>query len=151
MINRDYTNQLRRELEAGKSRRGVPLDGATRHEHLAKLRHRASTLAPRFRRAEEARLAELERAIAAHVTSEANRVISEVSSAVADTMAPLLARSEGRVPARRPGQSAAERKLELDQALASVPALRAERQRCAEEERAAKNAARDAAKRPRHQ
>ena len=59
-------------------------------------------------------------------------------------MAPLLTRSEGRVPPRRAGQTAAERKLELDQAL---PALRAERQRCAEEEKKEKAEAKAEAKR----
>ena len=43
----------------------------------------------------------------------------------------LLQRAQGKLPEKRPDQTAAERKRELDQALASVPAWRAERKETA--------------------
>ena len=130
MLIKQLANRMRRELETGKTLKGQPLDDAMRQERLAQLRRRAATLPPRYRCAEESKLAELEKAVTAHVTAEANRVVSEVSAAMSSAMAPLIARSEGRVPPRRPGQTAAERKLELDQVL---PRLRAEHKQCAEE------------------
>jgi len=66
-----------------------------------------------------------------HVTAQCDRLIAEVQ--------PLLERAAGRIPARRPDQSAAERKLEIDQVL---PGLREERKRLVEEERQEKAAKR---------
>ena len=43
----------------------------------------------------------------------------------------LLQRAQGKIPQKRPDQTAAERKRELDVALASVPAMRAERKQMA--------------------
>ena len=52
-----------------------------------------------------------------------------------DNTAQLLQRAQGKIPEKRPEQSAAERKREIDETLKSVPALRAERKQMAALER----------------
>ena len=52
-----------------------------------------------------------------------------------DHTAQLLQRAQGKIPEKRPEQSAAERKREIDETLKSVPALRAERKQMAALER----------------
>ena len=59
---------------------------------------------------------------------------------------PLLARAEGRTPPRREGQTATERKQEIDQALVACRLLRKERKQCAAEERQERRRAADAQK-----
>ena len=59
-------------------------------------------------------------------------------SAHKPALEPLIARAEGRVPARRPDQTATERKQEIDQALLACRLLREERRMVADEERAEK-------------
>ena len=52
-----------------------------------------------------------------------------------DPLQRLEQRADGAIPVRRQGQTAAERKRELDQALGNVPAWRAERKEMAKQER----------------
>ena len=53
----------------------------------------------------------------------------------------LLTRAQGKIPQKRPDQTAAERKREIDAALANVPAMRAERKQMAALEAAERKAA----------
>ncbi len=70
--------------------------------------------------------------------------VDSVNSHVAAALEPLVARAEGRVPPRREGQTATERKQEIDQALLAGRALREERRQLVEEEKAERAAAREA-------
>ncbi len=150
MPTKTYAVQLRRELEKGCTVNGTPLSAEMCRERLAKLRRRAGTLAPRYRRDELARLNVLDVQLhaerladdvkehaemlagedAAHTTAQADRVVGELQ--------PLLERAAGRIPARSSGQTNAERKLELDQLL---PTLREERKQVAQAEAEERRAA----------
>ncbi len=146
-MGRAHANQLRHELEKGETINGTPLSAEMCSERLAKLRRRAETLAPRYRRDELARLDVLDVKLhadrlaaeaKAHTTAECDRVVEELQ--------PLLSRAAGRIPARGSGQTLAERKLELDQLL---PALREERKQLAQAEMEEKRAAAEEKKRRR--
>ncbi len=86
-------------------------------------------------------LRSLEASVKEHMdkkTEEVKDHVSKKAEEVKEHVAPLLAMAEGRVPARRDGQTAAERRRETDQALLAMRALRDERKECAKEERLAK-------------
>ena len=53
----------------------------------------------------------------------------------------MLTRAQGKIPQKRADQTAAERKCEIDAALAKVPAMRAERKQMAALEAAERKAA----------
>jgi len=130
-FSRQYASQLHRELELGKTTRGQPLTEELAQSHLAKLKRRALGMSARGRAAELARISEVERRFVGHLAATAECVNAHTTAA----LEPLIARAEGRVPARREGQSAAERKQEIDQALVASRLLREERKRLVEEER----------------
>ena len=142
MFSKQYANKLHNELRAGKTSRGQPLTEEAAKAHLAKLKQRALVMSARYRAAELARVSEVERRFVGHLAATAECVNAHTTAA----LEPLLARAEGRVPARRPDQTAAERKIELQQILAGVPLLREERKQCAEEERQERRRAADAQK-----
>jgi hypothetical protein len=111
--------------------------------HIAKLHRRMLVLPARYRRAELVRINEIERRFVTHLVTVVNTVNEHTTAA----LEPLVARSEGRIPPRREGQTATERKREIDQALLATRTLREERKALVEEERAQKAADRPAAKR----
>ena len=59
-ISKQYADNLRRELRAGRTHRGQPLTDEQRRLHITKLKRRALALSIRFRRAELARIREFE-------------------------------------------------------------------------------------------
>ena len=67
--------------------------------------------------------------------------IKAIGEATKDTTDELLTRAQGKIPQKRPDQTAAERKREIDAALANVPAMRAERKQMAALEAAERKAA----------
>ena len=93
-------------------------------------------------RVEAAVLKRNQTAILEGIAAGADRVNLHTSQQIA----PLVARAEGRVPPRRPDQTPTERKLELDQALMNMRALREERKQCIKEEKQQKEAAKTAKK-----
>ena len=74
------------------------------------------------------------RATPGRSTLAATLAVRKLNSIKADT-GELLQRARGEIPEKRSDQTPAERKRELDQALAQVPALRAERKQMATLER----------------
>ena len=151
-ISRALAQQYRREVETGRSTRGRTLSQEELQERVSKLRCRVQVMGARYRAAELARIGEVEKRFLGHLAAAAESVNAHTTAAVA----PLLARAEGRVPARRPGQTATERKQEIDQALVASRLLKEERKRLVEEEREekkrlaeAKKAERQAAKKAR--
>jgi hypothetical protein len=100
-------------------------------ERFAKLRRRNLTLLARYREQDRKTLDKLEGAFQKYLDDKTKEVKEHVTQAVA----PLVARSEGRIPPRRPGQTAAERRREIDAVLPMLRALKDERKQCAEEER----------------
>jgi len=133
-ISKQYASQLHRELELGTTKGGRPLTEEVAQGHMAKLKRRALLLSARGRATELARISEVERRFLGHLGAAAESVNAHTTAA----LEPLLARAEGRVPARREGQTATERKQELDQALVASRLLREERRQLVEEERAEK-------------
>jgi hypothetical protein len=129
---------MRQEVETGKSARGRALSEEEISQRLAKLQRRVVFLPLRFRQAELARLNEIERRFVGHLAA----VVSTVNEHTTAALEPLVARAEGRIPPRREGQTATERKQEIDQALLAGRALREERKALVEEERAQKAASR---------
>ena len=85
----------------------------------------------RFKQGELERLNELERRFLGHLAAATECVNAHTTAA----LEPLLARVEGRVPPRREGQTATERKQEIDQALVASRLLRKEREGLVQEER----------------
>ena len=67
--------------------------------------------------------------------------IKAIGEATKDTTDELLTRAQGKIPQKRADQTAAERKCEIDAALANVPAMRAERKQMAALEAAERKAA----------
>ena len=67
--------------------------------------------------------------------------IKAIGEATKDTTDELLTRAQGKIPQKRADQTAAERKCEIDAALAKVPAMRAERKQMAALEAAERKAA----------
>ena len=130
-ISREYARQLRQEAETGHTRKGVPLDDEQRLARVAKLRNRALTMSARFRSAELARINEIENRFVGHLAAAVEHVNAHTSAEIE----PIRARLEGRVPARREGQTASERKVELDLAMVG---LRHERKELVAEEKEAK-------------
>jgi hypothetical protein len=106
---------------------------------MEKLHRRMLVLPARYRRAELLRINEIERRFVTHLVTVVNTVNAHTDAA----LEPLIARAEGRVP----GQTATERKREIDQALLATRTLREERKALVEEERAEKAANMPAAKR----
>ena len=129
--------KLRRELESGHTRKGVPLDHEQVHQRVSKLRRRALTMPTRYRTAELARIEELEMRFVGHLAAAANSVKDHVDAA----LEPLLARAEGRLPPRRAGQTLSQRKAELDQVMIGLRQERSELVAAEKEEREAKRAA----------
>jgi len=134
LFAKQYYSKLHRELSTGATSRGMPLTDEAAQSHIAKLRQRAVVMGSRYRAAELARISEVERRFLGHLGAAAESVNAHTTAA----LAPLLARAEGRVPARREGQSATERKQEVDMALVASRLLREERKRLVEEERTEK-------------
>ena len=62
-VSRQYAAQLRRELESGTTKRGYPLTEELARSHLAKLKARALVMNKRYRAAELAWIAEVERSV----------------------------------------------------------------------------------------
>ena len=141
-ISRALAQQYRREVETGRSTRGRTLSQEELQERVSKLRCRVQVMGARYRAAELARIGEVEKRFLGHLAAAAESVNAHTTAAVA----PLLARAEGRVPARRPGQTATERKQEIDQALVACRLLKEERKRLVEEERQERKAERAAKK-----
>ncbi len=100
--------------------------------NIAKLKRRALVMTARYRAAELAKINEFERRFVGHLTAAVDSVNAHTSAA----LEPLLQRSAGEIPARRPGQSAAQRRREIDGILPTFRALRDERKACVAEERA---------------
>ena len=128
-FSREYARQLWQEASTGITRHGVPLDNEQRLARIAKLRRNAVTLAPRYRNAQLTKVGALEQRFVGYLTSTGNDIKSHVNTA----LEPLIARAEGRVPPRREGQTAAQRKVEIDQVMIG---LRHERTELVAEERA---------------
>ena len=99
-----------------------------RQTRITKLRRRALAMAVRYRAAELDRITKLENRFVGHLEAATGDIKNHMDSA----LAPVVARLEGRVPARREDQTAGERKLEVDQALLH---LRNERKELVAEER----------------
>ena len=127
-FSKQYASKLRNELRDGKTVRGQPLSEEQRQAHIVKLRRRVFVLPIRFQGAELARINELEVRFVGHLEATATEIKTHVDAA----LEPLIARAEGRMPPRREGQSAAQRKFELDQ---SMLAMRNERREIVAEER----------------
>ena len=122
---------IRRELESGLTRKGSPLDAEQVQERLARLSARVLALPARYRQAEQARIRALEARFLGHLAAAAEGINAHTTAA----LAPIAARLEGRVPERRAGQTATERKQEIDKALLATRLLREERKRLVQEER----------------
>jgi len=144
-ISKETALKIRRELESGHTRKGVPLDHEQVHQRVSKLRRRALTMAARYRAAELARIEELEMRFVGHLAAAANSVKDHVDAA----LEPLIARAEGRLPPRRPGQTLSQRKVELDQVMIGLRHERSQLVAAEKEEREAKRAAEPPRKRAR--
>jgi hypothetical protein len=140
VISTKRADNLRRELRTGYTARGQPLTEEQARSNIAKLKRRALVMTARYRAAELAKINEFERRFVGHLTAAVDSVNAHTTAAIG----PLVARSEGRIPARREGQTAAARKNEIDQALLAGRLLREERKLLVAEERAEKAAAREA-------
>ena len=145
-ISKELARQMRQEVATGKSARGRPLSQEEIGLRLARLHRRVLVLPARYRQAELARLSEAERRFVGHLEVAVGTINDHTTETISQAVEPLLARAEGRVPPRRPDQTATERKIELQQILAGVPLLREERRQCAEEERQERRRAADAQK-----
>ncbi len=148
-VDNSYAHRLRKELASGFTAHGAPLSAEMCSERLAKLRRRAGTLAPRYRRDELARLDVLDvklhaERLAAEGKAHTTAATTAACDRVVEELQPLLSRAAGRIPARSSGQTNTERKLELDQLL---PALREERKQVAQAEAEERRAAAEAKRR----
>ena len=98
-------------------------------------------LAPRYRTTDFAKVGLWEQRFVEMLTATVTEVNNHMSTAIHNAIDPLVARAEGRVPPRREGQTATERKQEIDAALLATRLLREERKRLVEEERTTNAAA----------
>ncbi len=139
VISTKRADNLRRELRTMQTARGQPLTEEQARSHIAKLKRRALVMTARYRAAELARISEFEQRFVGHL----NAAVDTVNAHTTAALEPLIAREDGRVPPRREGQTATQRKLEVDAALLAGRLLREERKQLVEEERAEKAAARE--------
>jgi len=142
LASKQFFSKTRRELHLNKTVCGVKLTPQMVQERFDKLEARRLTLAPRYQEAEARELASLRenfKGILAEAASSVNAHTASEVAGVHSRLDRLDTRLSGFIPERREGQTATERKSEIDEVL---PALRRERQACVEEERAAKAARR---------
>ena len=137
-----FAGQLWEEASTGFTRKGFQLDDEQRLARITKLKENAVTLAPRYRNAQLARVVPLEQRLVGLLTATVDEVNNHTTTAIYNAIDPLVARAEGRAPPRREGQTATERKHEIDATLLATRLLREERRRLVEEERVAKAEAR---------
>ena len=104
MFSKQYASKLHNELRAGKTSRGQPLTEELAQSHLVKLKRRALGMSARGRAAELVRIGQVEKRFLGHLAAAAECINAHTTAA----LEPLLARSEGRIPQRREGQTAPE-------------------------------------------
>ena len=147
MASAQYYSKIRRELHIGKTVEGTKLTPQMVQERFDKLEQRHSMLAPRYQAADAEVLSQLRekwkedltdaaRGINEHTTEEIAGVHSRLDHMQAQQER-IEARLEGKLPPRRPDQTATQRKREIDEVL---PGLRQERKELVAEERAEKAA-----------
>jgi len=137
-----YYSKIRSELHLGKTTGGAKLTPAMVRERFQKLEERHTSLAPRYQGDDADVLAILRdkfKEVFEEAAREINKHITEEVASVHTRLDNIEIRLSGSIPPRREGQTATQRKNEIDEVL---PALRRERQACVEEEKAAKAARR---------
>lgn len=130
-----YYSQLRRELRIGKTDRGIKLTAMMITERLDKLEARHADMAPRYQandREELDKLVAQWKDVIADASQDINQHTTNEIAGVHQRLDNIEARLTGEIPARREGQSASDRKRELDEIL---PRLRHERHHLVQEER----------------
>jgi len=141
-FSKQYYAKIRSELHLGKTTGGAKLTPVMVRERFLKLEERHTSLAPRYQAADAEVLAALRDKYKEALTELASCINKHTTDEVAGVHARLdniETRLSGSIPPRREGQTATQRKNEIDEVL---PALRRERQACVEEEKAAKAARR---------
>jgi hypothetical protein len=137
---KQYYAQIRRELHLGKTDGGKKLTPQMVQERFEKLEERRARLAPRYQAADAETLSKLRekwKDDLADATSEINQHTTNEVAGVHSRLDCIEARLEGKLPPRRPDQTATQRKREIDEVL---PGLRDERKQLVAEERAEKAA-----------
>jgi hypothetical protein len=140
---KQYYAQIRRELHLGKTDGGKKLTKQMVQERFEKLEERHARLAPRYQATDAETLVKLREKWKDDLADAARDINQHTTSEVAGVHSRLErieARLEGKLPPRRPDQTATQRKREIDEVL---PGLRQERKQLVEEERAEKAAKRD--------
>jgi hypothetical protein len=135
-----YYSKIRTELHLGKTISGVKLTPAMVQERFDKLEARHSSIAPRYQASDREALDHLFEKYKdsfADAVKSINEHTSDEVAGLHERLDRLEARLAGDIPERREGQSASDRKRELDEVL---PRLRHERQQLVEEEKAEKAA-----------
>jgi dGTP triphosphohydrolase len=135
-----YYSKIRTELHLGKTVSGVKLTPAMVQERFDKLEARHATLSPQKQATDRSILDDLfekYKDILADALKSVNEHTSNEVAGLHERLDRLEARLAGDIPERREGQSASDRKRELDEVL---PRLRHERQQLVEEEKAEKAA-----------